>query len=94
MKVIELVPEFLGTFALVFSFLSTGNYLVIGLTLAFVTFLIGDLSGANVNPAVSLALLLNNQMTIGKFLGYVMAQLLGGFGAILTYKTIVKHMRV
>jgi len=93
MKVIEVVPEFLGTFALIFSILATGNWLVIGLTLAAVIFLVGDLSGANVNPVVSLVLLINNQMSVQKFFEYMIVQVLGGLSALYTYKYIVKHVR-
>jgi len=93
MKFIESVPEYLGTFALIFSILATGNYLVIGLTLAAVIFLVGDLSGANVNPVVSLVMYLNNQMSGQKCLEYVVVQVLGGLSALYTYKYIVKHVR-
>jgi len=93
MKVIELVPEFLGTFALIFSILATGNYLVIGLTLAAVIFLVGDLSGANVNPVVSLVMMLNHQINTRQFLEYIVIQVLGGLSALYTYKYIVKHVR-
>lgn len=89
MKFKEVVPEFLGTFALIFSILATGNWLIIGLTLAAVIFIIGDLSGANVNPVVSLVLLLNNTMSLQKFFEYMLAQLLGGLAALLTYKFII-----
>jgi glycerol uptake facilitator-like aquaporin len=93
MKFIETVPEYLGTFALIFSILATGNYLVIGLTLAAVIFLVGDLSGANVNPVVSLVMYLNNQMSGQKCLEYLVVQVLGGLSALYTYKYIVKHVR-
>jgi len=93
MRIIEVVPEYLGTFALIFSILATGNYLVIGLTLAAVIFLVGDLSGANVNPVVSLVMLLNNQMDARKFFEYLVVQVLGGLSALYTYKFIVKHVR-
>ncbi len=93
MKFIESVPEYLGTFALIFSILATGNYLVIGLTLSAVIFLVGDLSGANVNPVVSLVMYLNNQMSGQKCLEYLVVQILGGLSALYTYKYIVKHVR-
>lgn len=93
MKVIEVVPEFLGTFALIFSILATGNWLIIGLTLAAVIFLVGDLSGANVNPVVSLVMLLNNQMSARRFFEYLVVQVLGGLSALYTYKYIVKNVR-
>lgn len=93
MKFIELVPEFLGTFALIFSVLATGNWLVIGLTLAAVIFLVGDLSGANVNPVVSMALYMTGTMNLKKMLEYWVAQGLGGAAAALVYQFIVKNVR-
>lgn len=92
MKFIELVPEFLGTFALIFSILATGNWLVIGLTLAAVILLIGDLSGANVNPAVSIAMYLTGSMSLKKMLEYWVAQGLGGAAAVYVYTFIVKNV--
>ena len=93
MKFVETIPEFLGTFPLIFSILATGNWLVIGLTLAAVIFLVGDLSGANVNPVVSLVLYLNNGMTGQKCLEYIIVQVLGGLSALYTYKYIVRHVK-
>lgn len=93
MKIIEIVPEFLGTFALVFSILTTGNYIVIGLTLAAITFLTGDLSGAHVNPAVSLAMLMNKSINAQTFYEYVAAQIIGGISAYYTYNMITKYVR-
>ena len=93
MRLIELVPEFLGTFALIFSVLATGNWLVIGLTLAAVIFLVGDLSGANVNPVVSIAMYMTGTMNLKKMLEYWVAQGLGGAAAVLVYQFIVKNVR-
>jgi aquaporin Z len=93
MKFTELIPEFLGTFALIFSILTTGNFLVIGLTLAIVIYLVGDLSGANVNPVVSLVLFLNNQMSSQKLFEYIIAQTLGALLALGVYKLIIKNVR-
>ena len=93
MKIIEVLPEFLGTFALIFSILATGNFLVIGLTLATVIYLVGDLSGANVNPIVSLVLFVNNQMSTQKFFEYLVAQTLGGLVALGVYKLIIRNVR-
>lgn len=93
MKLIEVVPEFLGTFALIFSVLATGNWLVIGLTLAAVIFLVGDLSGANVNPVVSVAMYMTGTMSLKKMLEYWVAQGLGGAAAVVVYQFIVKNVR-
>jgi aquaporin Z len=92
MNLVEFVPEFLGTFALIFSILSTGNWLIIGLTLAAVIFLVGDISGSNVNPAVSIAMFLTNTISLKKMLWYWLAQILGAISAVYTYKFIVKHV--
>lgn len=85
-----LAGEFLGTFLLVLSvFASGGNPVVIGLTLAIITFLISGVSGGNVNPAVSLASLLNGFMDGTKFISYVVVQLAGGAAAYYTYQALM-----
>jgi glycerol uptake facilitator-like aquaporin len=86
----SLAGEFLGTYLLVLSFFASGgNPVVIGLTLAIITFLISGVSGANVNPAVSLASLLGGFMDGTKFISYVVIQLAGGAAAYYTYQTLM-----
>ena len=84
-----LLAEFFGTFALLFSILTTGNFAAIGATLALVIFLICDVSGAHVNPAVSLVMLLKGGLEATKFGGYVLAQSLGAVAAFYTYKLVL-----
>ena len=87
---IALVGEFLGTFALVISiFVSGGNALVIGGTLALIVYAIGGISGANVNPAVSLAAWLQGSMTNFELAKYALVQLAGGASASYLY-TLLK----
>ena len=82
-----LIAELLGTFALVMSiFISGGSALVIGLTLAAVVFLVGGISGAHVNPAVSLAMYYSGSMTMKELISYIVVQLVGGISAALIYK--------
>ena len=88
MKILWLLSEFFGTFALVLSNLTTGNYLAIGATLAAVIFLIGDGSGGHVNPAVSLVMLLKGSVDPGHFVGYMSMQFLGGMAAYYSWKFI------
>ncbi len=58
--------------------------LAFGLGLIAVAYIFGQISGAHVNPAVSLAMLLNGRLSLVDFLGYVSSQLLGGIaGAAL-----------
>jgi glycerol uptake facilitator-like aquaporin len=86
----SLVGEFLGTYLLVLAiFASGGSPIVIGLTLALIVFLISGVSGANVNPAVSLAALLNGFMDGTKFISYVVVQLAGGAAAYYTYQALM-----
>ena len=55
-----------------------------GLALTAVVCAFGDVSGAHVNPAVSLAMLISKRMSVKDFAGYVVSQLLGGIaGAVL-----------
>ena len=81
------VAEYLGTFFFILAiFSSGGNPLIIGGALALVIFLIGGISGGHVNPAVSASMFMNNSLSMDKFLGYVVAQLLGGASAYYTYR--------
>ena len=85
------LAEYLGAFFFILAiFSSGGNPLIIGGALALVVFLIGSISSANVNPAVSLAMFMNNSLSMEKFVGYVVAQLLGGASAYYTYR-MAKH---
>jgi hypothetical protein len=84
---IPYLAEYLGTFFFILAILSSGgNPLIIGGALAIVVYLIGGISGANVNPAISMTLFLKNDLSLNKFLGYVVAQLLGGASALYTYR--------
>jgi aquaporin Z len=84
---VAILAEFLGTFALVTSiFVSGGNALVIGGTLALIVFALGSISGANVNPAISLAAFMNGSMTVGELIVYVAVQMAGGGLAAVVYK--------
>ncbi len=84
------LAEFLGTFALIFAILGTGNFLAIGATLAASIFLLGGISGANLNPAVSLAMLLNGKMELSKFVLYILTQFAGAAVAVYTYNLTKK----
>ena len=59
--------------------------LAFGLTLTVLICSIGGVSGCHVNPAISLALLINGKMKLCEFIYYITGQFLGGIlgGAIL-----------
>lgn len=88
MNVLPLLAEFLGTFLLVMSILATGNALVIGATLGLVVLLLGGVSGAHVNPAVSVAMLLKGAISSTEFATYAVAQCAGAAAAWYAYKTL------
>ncbi|MBR1930067.1 MAG: aquaporin [Lachnospiraceae bacterium] len=88
------IAEFIGTFILVFMGCGTamlvgcdavngGGYVLtafaFGLAIVAMAYGVGNISGGHVNPAVSLAVLINGGMTMADFIGYVIAQCLGAF---------------
>lgn len=87
------VAELIGTFALVFcgtgaiviNDISNGTVSHVGVALTFgliVTVMIyafGNISGAHLNPAVSIAFSLTDRFEKKNLLGYIIAQLLGAF---------------
>jgi len=61
----------------------TGNVvataLAFGLAIVAMAYVIGNISGCHVNPAVSLAMLISKKMSIKDFLFYVLFQVIGAF---------------
>ncbi len=57
-----------------------------GLAIVAMAYVIGNISGCHVNPAVSLAMLISKKMNLKDFIGYVISQVIGAFiGAGLLY---------
>ena len=94
--------EFIGTFTLVFfgcgaaviGGMGTGSTAidVLGIAFAFglaivaMAYGIGPVSGCHVNPAVSFGVLVAGRMSMGDFIAYVVAQVLGALaGAVVLY---------
>lgn len=84
------VAEALATLLFVFSIVgainNAGDFtpLVIGFTLMVLVYATGHLSGAHLNPAVSLGALLRGALSLGDFIAYIVAQFIGGaLGALL-----------
>jgi len=53
--------------------------LAFGLSIVAMAYVIGNVSGCHINPAVSLAMLLTKKITLKEFCGYVVAQVAGAF---------------
>ena len=78
--------EFIGTFFLVLVIALTGNPLAIGAVITGLVYMGGYISGANYNPAVTLALLILKKIDSETALRYMAAQFFGGFaGAIVSF---------
>ena len=96
------VAEFIGTAVLVFMgcgsavFLGTkvpGGHLAValafGLSIVAMAYVIGNTSGCHVNPAVSLAMLLQKRITTADFIGYVIAQVCGAIAGAALLKLLL-----
>ena len=80
--------EFLGTFLFLSVVVATTNPLLISGALLTVILLIGKISGAPVNPAISVMLWAKGALSNKDLLGYVVAQLAGGLTALAAYKSL------
>jgi len=107
MNIKKYLAEFIGTAILVFvgcgsaAFLGTaigGGYLMVafafGLSIIALAYVIGNVSGCHVNPAVSLAVLINKGMNLIDFIGYVIAQFIGALAGagLLKYLTHIDKL--
>ena len=70
------------------SILVTGNAFIIGATLSVVILLLGGVSGAHVNPAVSVAMLLKGAISGMEFVTFSVAQCAGAAAAYYAYQVL------
>jgi aquaporin Z len=93
-KIAMIVAEFLGTALLTLVVLSVSKstigipYFVAiaaGLTIAAMTLFVGSISGAQLNPAITIGLWSARRIKTIPAIVYVAAQMLGGAGAYLLY---------
>ncbi|MCL1879720.1 MAG: aquaporin [Actinomycetia bacterium] len=98
----KMIAEFVGTLVLVFMGCGSavllgcdvpGGHLAValcfGLAIVAMAYAIGNVSGCHVNPAVSLALLLDKRISIVDFVGYVVAQVVGAIAGAGLLKMVV-----
>jgi aquaporin Z len=92
------IAEMLGTFSLALVVLVTVALkpsltpLAAALTLGLVVYLIGTLSGAHINPSVSLGALVIDQLPWKDVVVYVIVQLLGGFVALIVASLFIRSL--
>jgi len=82
----EYLVEFLGSLLFIYVFLSTGNPLAIGASLALVMLLTKGISGGYINPAVTISMAAAGQISTNQIIPYCLAQLFGGLVALELYK--------
>ncbi len=97
----DMIKNFLGEMLGTFIFLSViicvienkqkgyfkgDAWLKIGLALAIMVVLVGPLTGANLNPALTICLYLNDEHTLENVGVYIVAQLIGAVLAVCFYK--------
>ena len=94
--------ELIGTFVLVFVGCGSAVFLgaatgvghlavalAFGLSIVAMAYVIGNVSGCHINPAVSLAVLLNKKMNVKDFVCYVIAQIIGAIAAAALLQALV-----
>lgn len=99
LKLGVLVAEFVGTFSLAYAVLASINgalapavptAVIAGLTLALAVLSIGGISGAHINPAVTIGLLSIKKISLRRAVYYLIAQFAGALAA-LGIVTLVLH---
>ncbi|MFA3920534.1 aquaporin [Ruegeria hyattellae] len=97
----KLVAEGLGTFTLVFIGCATIIFMVgevgllgvaaaFGLTVVGVAYAVGHISGAHLNPAVSLGAVVAGRMSVSDFIGYTISQCAGAIAAAAVLYVMVQ----
>jgi len=93
------IAEFIGTAVLVLfgtgiAVITGGNLvataLAFGLAIVAMAYVIGNISGCHVNPAVSLSMLISKKMSTKDFIGYVVSQVAGAFAGTGILYAILK----
>ena len=85
------LAEFLGTVLVVLcALVSGGNFLVVGVAVAVAVFFAGKISGGHVNPAITLALYVNNKIAFNDFVAYLVSQFAGGVSSVFLYNAVLK----
>jgi glycerol uptake facilitator-like aquaporin len=80
------LAEFTGTLFFVYIILATGNPLAIGAALALSILLTANLSGGNINPAVTIVMASLGKIGTNDIVPYILAQVFGALVALELFK--------
>lgn len=75
------VAEFLGTMILTTVAIVSPNPFIVGITLLLIVYILGGISGAHVNPLITIALMSFKKIKTLDGVYYIIAQILGGLAA-------------
>lgn len=89
----DLLVEFIGTFIFLSVVLITGQAIPIAVTLLAVIYFTSHISGGHVNPAISTMMFVKGALPLDKYVGYVVAQILGGLLALYFYNISTKSLK-
>jgi len=87
--VLPLLAEYLGTFLLILAVLSLSNPIYIAIIFMIILFLIIPVSGAAINPAVSLVFYLQGKLGMKEALIYTLVQLIAAGSSYYVYAALV-----
>ncbi|MBB5887230.1 MIP/aquaporin family protein [Lactovum miscens] len=94
LKISALLAELIGTFLLAGAIIYLAGVsapvgmLGVGFVLVFLVIIFGNISGAHLNPAISIALAINKKVPWMKAIAYIIAQLIGAALALLIFHAI------
>ncbi len=107
MNIKKYVSECIGTLVLVFMGCGSavllgcdpsGGHLAValafGLAIVAMAYVIGGISGCHVNPAVSLAMLINKKLSVTDFIGYVISQVIGALIGAGLLKILIDNFNI
>jgi aquaporin Z len=86
----KLLVEFLGTLALTYVVLATGNPYAIGVTVILAIMVGGAISGGLFNPAVTVGMWMARKVSQADLLPYILAQVLGGVVGLEVFRRFGK----
>ena len=103
MSIKKYAAEFIGTMTLVFMGCGSavvlgadidGGHLAValafGLSIVAMAYVIGNISGCHINPAVSFAMLINKKLSVTDFVGYVISQIIGAVTGAALLKMLIQ----
>lgn len=93
------IVEFIGTFIFLTAVLMSSTYnpvafrpIICVIALLAMIYFGMSVSGGHYNPAISTMMLVKGDITIERFAGYIVAQILGGLAALLWFLQTTKNL--